>query len=149
MRGSPVVAGYIFALFAAFFWGGTHVMIKIGVTSFTTPLAGATVSTMTGALILSSIVARDFNSLFQSRKKAVMFVLIAGMAASLGFGAQFIAFSLAPVTIVSPITASYPVLTAGLAHLFLKKTETVTFKVLLGALSVILGVILITFGRSG
>ena len=142
-----MILGYVFSLLAALCWGSSHVLIKFGVSSFTSPLVGATFAILTGALVLTTITAKDFGPIFRTQKKGLLFVILAGVASSMGFLFQFIAFSYAPVIVVSPISCTYPIITAGLAHLFLKRTEKVTLRIIIGALCVILGAILITLGR--
>ncbi|MDP2720248.1 MAG: DMT family transporter [Dehalococcoidia bacterium] len=142
-----MILGFVFSFLAALLWGTNHVLIKFGVSNLTSPLVGATFSTMTGAIMLSTIAARDFSPIFKKEKKALLFIMIAGVAASVGLGSQFVAFSFAPVIIVSPISCTYPIITVVLAHVFLKRTEKVTPRVVVGALFVIVGVTLITLGR--
>jgi len=142
-----MILGFVFSFMAALLWGTNHVLITFGVSNLTIPLVGATFSTLPGAIMLCAISGRDFSPIFKKEKKAVFLIMIAGVAASVGLGSQFIAFSFAPVIIVSPISCTYPIITVVLAHIFLKSTERVTSRVVIGALCVIAGVTLITLGR--
>ncbi len=138
--------GYVFSLAAALLWGTSHVLIKLGVTNFTTPLVGATFSTLVGAGLLSIVAAKNFKPIIKNNRASLYFIGLAGAAGAMGLVFQFMAFSLVPVIIASPISCTYPIITAALAYFFLKRTETVTPRVVIGAISVVAGVTLITLG---
>ncbi len=141
--------GYLFSLIAAALWGASHVVIKLGVTNLAPPLVGATFSTFVGAGVFSALAIRDRESVAQCSRKALIFVALAGTFAALALLFQFLAFSMIPVIIASPLSCTYPIVTAALAHLFMKQTEKVTPRVVVGALCVVVGGALITLGRPG
>lgn len=142
-----MILGYFFSLLAAFLWGTNHVLIRLGVTNITTPLVGATLATLTGALMLSAVSAKDYGTIVRSQRMGLLFMALAGATAAMGLAFQFMAFSLVPVFIASPLSCTYPVITAALARFFLKRTETVTPRVILGAFCVVVGGTLIALGR--
>ncbi len=142
-----MLLGYVFSLIAAVLWGTNHVLIRLGVTGMTTPLVGATLSTMVGALLLSTVAARNYGPVVRDHRKSLVFILLAGATAAMGLTFQFLAFSVAPVIVVSPVSCTYPIITVVLARFFLKKTEIITPRVVIGAVCVVVGVALIAVGR--
>ncbi len=142
-----MILGYLLSLFAAALWGVSHVVAKVGVTNLATPLVGATFSTFAGAGVFSAIAIRDHRDVIHCQRTSLIFICLAGVFASLALAFQFMSFSLIPVIIASPLTCTYPIITAGMAPIFLKKEKKVTLRVILGAVCVVLGGALITLGR--
>jgi len=73
---------------------------------------------------------------------------IAGIFQGLAVAAVFQALSRAPVTVVSPIYASQPLVTLLLVHIFLKRLETVSPLLALGTVISISGVSLVIIGAA-
>ncbi|HIN06426.1 MAG TPA: hypothetical protein EYM65_09355 [Dehalococcoidia bacterium] len=62
---------------------------------------------------------------------------------------RFLALSRAPVTVVSPINASSPLITLALAHIFLRRLESLNWTLVLGTLISVGGVVLVVLGAEG
>ncbi len=73
--------------------------------------------------------------------------MLAGVASGCGIWSSFLALSMAPVVIVSPVQSTSPLFALLSAWLFLGRLETITFRLVLGTIFVVAGVILITMGR--
>jgi drug/metabolite transporter (DMT)-like permease len=71
---------------------------------------------------------------------------LAGISQGLGVASLFQALSRAPVTVVSPINASGPLITLLLVHLFLQRVESITPRLILGTFLSVAGVIVVILG---
>ncbi|HZC03347.1 MAG TPA: EamA family transporter, partial [Gammaproteobacteria bacterium] len=72
----------------------------------------------------------------------------AGICQGLAVASLFQALSRAPVTVVSPINASNPLITLVLAHLFLRRLESINSALVVGTLLSVGGVALVVLGAS-
>ena len=140
--------GYVFPLAAGACWGTTALLVKIGVSGLTTPMAGATVSLFFAMLPLALPAAKDFKSSIGGDRRAVGFLLISGLASAIAIISQFTALSLSPVVVVSPLISISPLVTLLCAHLFLQRLEKVTPRIILAVFLVVFGAILITTGQA-
>ena len=61
---------------------------------------------------------------------------------------MFLAISNAPVVVVAPILAMNPLTAILFSQIFLRGMERITWRVLIGALLVVAGVIIITLGQN-
>lgn len=73
--------------------------------------------------------------------------LFSGLGETLAVLFMLNAFANGPVVIVSPISATSPIWTALLGAIFLRQLERITWASMLGTISVVAGVIAITFVR--
>jgi drug/metabolite transporter (DMT)-like permease len=67
----------------------------------------------------------------------------------LAVASLFQALSRAPVTVVSPIYATQPLITLVLAHIFLRRLETIDILLAVGTMVSVVGVILVILGATG
>ena len=81
--------------------------------------------------------------------KYLLICALAGVFQGLAVASLFQALSRAPVTVVSPIYASQPLITLILAHFFLKRLEAIDFLLALGTMVSVVGVILVILGATG
>ncbi|MBI4301090.1 MAG: DMT family transporter [Chloroflexi bacterium] len=139
--------GYIFAIAAALAYAINSIVIKKGLSSFGSPLAGATIAMSFGLMALSILSVRASELRAPNSKRGALFLGIAGISAAIGVSANYIALSLAPVVVIAPITSMTPMITILGAHLFLRGTERITSRLVVGSALVVLGVIIITLGR--
>ena len=72
-----------------------------------------------------------------------MWVLLAGVSGAWGVTFWFIALNNGPIVIVAPISATFPLVSLVLTFVFLKKIERLTFRIVLGSVFVVLGVVII------
>lgn len=141
------IIGRAFGIGAALAYGLSSVLIRQGLAKLAPPLVGASVALLSGTLTLAIVGTRDFRANL-SQKKAMVLLLISGVAAAFGIIANFFALSLAPVVIVSPLQSTSPLFALLLSHLFLGHLERITPRLLVGSSLVVVGVILITIGRA-
>lgn len=145
------VAGYALAFGAAFAYGAAAVLIRRGTTRFGSPFTGVTIALCTGLIVVAPLAWRAYRRQPGSRRlerTAVLFVLASGLTSLFGFSANVIALSKLPVVIVTPISSAYPLITVLLVRLFLHGHEQITRRTVLGAVSIVAGIVLVTLSRN-
>jgi drug/metabolite transporter (DMT)-like permease len=140
------LVGCLLALGAATAYGVNAVVIRQGIELFGVALPGLAVSMLVGLLCMAPISLRALPPT-RPAPKAVGFIVLSGLAASVGIGSYTLALTQLPVSVVSPISSVYPLVTMLLARLFLQQSERVTWRMALGAALVVAGVILVALGR--
>jgi len=142
------VIGRLFGIGAALAYGLSSVLIRQGLAGLAPPLVGAAVALVSGTMALAVQGARDLGASTRQKRKAVVLLLVSGIAASGGIVSNFFALSLAPVVVVSPLQSTSPLFALLFSHLFLSHLERITLRLILGSLLVVGGIILITLGRA-
>ena len=142
--------GYLFALGAAAAYGTSGVLIKSGLTAYGSPFTAITIATATGLLVLSPLAFGSWRSQglgWRPGRRALLFILASGLCAFTGFSANTLALSVLPVAIVAPISSAYPLVTVLLVLIFLRGSEVITRRTLLGAALIVAGVVLVAVNR--
>ena len=141
------VIGYVLAGAACIAYGASLILAK-QVVEDTPPLLAATLGMTFGLLVLAVISAPDVRRDVGTRKRAWVWAALGGLAAGGGITLMFLAISNAPVVVVAPILAMNPLTAILFSQIFLRGMERLTWRVLLGALLVVVGVIIITLGQN-
>ena len=141
------VLGYIFALLSALGWGGTSALIRWGVSNLAPPLVGALVAVTVGTIVLSWPGVRNLRSSQVSKGTGLIFFLLAGLMSALGTTANYGALKLLPVVVASPLANTSPLFTLIFAFAFMRGSEKIDWKIILGSVVIIGGSALITLGR--
>ena len=143
-----LVLGYGASLLAAIAYGSVAVVGRKIVVDFAPPLVATSFSMIFGTIILLALFHRQFTSDIAAKppKRAWLFVAIAGGSATWGVTFWFLALNEAPVVLVAPLAATYPLIAVVVARIFLKRLEKVTWQTFAGAFLVVGGAILITLG---
>ncbi len=143
------IIGRVLGIGSALAYGISSVLVSQGVTGLAPPLVGAAVALLSGTLSLTVVNIRGLGAnTGQEDRKAVWFLVIAGIFSSFGIMSHFFALSVAPVVIVSPIESTSPLFALVWSRLFLGRLEKITVRVVLGSILVVIGVVLIAFGRA-
>ena len=141
---NPRVLGYFLAAGAAVAFATSNVVSKHVVSDFTSPLVAAGVSLLLGLILLSALTGRVvMKEIARCPPTYGLLCLLAGVFQGLAQLSLLEALSRAPVTMVTPIYASSPLLTIVMAHLFLRRLERVNLFIVAGALSTVGGVIMV------
>jgi drug/metabolite transporter (DMT)-like permease len=142
--------GYLLALGAAASFASRDVISRHVVSGIAPPLVTAAFALALGGCMLFVITHRDVaNNLRGLPNKHVLICSAAGIILGLAVASLFQALSRAPVTVVSPINASSPLITLLLAHLFLRRLETVDLLLVVGTLLSVGGVVMVIIGAAG
>ena len=142
------VLGYASAIGAAACYGTLAVIGKKVVTDIAPPLVATSFSMIIGTIILAAIFQQQIRKdiLVRPALKGLLFVALAGGSATWGVTFWFLALNEAPAILVAPIASIAPVFSVILTLIFLRKTERVSQKTIIGALLVTVGVVLVTVG---
>jgi drug/metabolite transporter (DMT)-like permease len=141
--------GYLLAMGAAASFASRDVISRHVVSSIAPPLVAAGFALAIGGFMLLIVVQRDVaNSLRRLPGRYIFICGLAGVCQGLAVASLFQALSQAPVTVVSPINASNPLITLVLAHLFLRRLESINLLLVIGTLLSAGGVVLVVLGAS-
>ena len=147
LRG-PLLYGALASLLSVTGYGTSQVIARNLLTGDTPPQVGSAVTLFVGMLVLGGMSARNMKKDIRAPKRAIAWIMLAGILASTGAYLSFIALSLAPIVLVSPFVAVSPLVTLILAAIFLRQVEKITMRTVLGACLVVSGVILVIVGNS-
>ncbi len=142
--------GYLLAFGAAASYGTAAPLLKIGLRQYGSVLTGITIALAVGLLAVAPLAFaawRGQGAGWRPDRRATLFVLASGCTALLGFGSNTYALSQLPVVVVAPISSSYPLVTVLLVRLFLRQSEAITRRTVLGATLIVAGVICVTLSQ--
>jgi drug/metabolite transporter (DMT)-like permease len=141
--------GYLLAIGAAVSFASRDVISRHVVSGIAPPLVAAGFALAIGGGMLLSVIHRDVaHSLRRLPGRYIIICGLAGVCQGLAVASLFQALSRAPVTVVSPINASNPLITLALAHLFLRRLESINLLLVLGTLLSVVGVALVVLGAA-
>lgn len=142
--------GYLFAIGAAVTFAGRDVISRHVVSGLIDPLVAVGLALAVGGVILSILLHRQVASTIQELpKNYLVMCALAGVFQGLAVMCLFQALSRAPVTVVSPIYGLQPLITLGLAHMFLRQVEALDWLLAIGTAISVAGVILVIIGATG
>lgn len=142
--------GYVLAIAAAATFASRDVISRHVVSELIDPLVSAGLALTVGGVILGAILSRQVVTTIGSLPRNYLLVcILAGVFQGLAVASLFQALSRAPVTVVSPIYATQPLITLILAHIFLRRLETIDMLLAVGTMVSVVGVILVILGATG
>ena len=136
----------VFPVMAGAAYGLSHVFRKIGLNINNEPILGLAIQNLAAVsfpLIYVSLRKETDRGSWKDKRGWFFF----GLAGILSVGGQiclFYALSMGEVVIVSPLSAISPLFVLFLAVIFLRKLEVVTWKIVWGAVSIVIGTVLLT-----
>ena len=101
-----------------------------------------------GAILFAFIHRSVINSVRNLPMKYVGICCLAGLLQGLAVASLFHALSRAPVTIVTPIYASQPIIALALASVFLRQLESMDWLLAAGTVLSVAGVVLVILGAT-
>ncbi len=142
--------GYFLAVAGAATFATRDVISRHVLTGISPPLVAAGFALLIGGAMLRVIIHRQvLNSIRDLPPKYIVICCVAGIFQGIAIGSLFLALSRAPVTVVSPINASSPLITLALAHIFLRRLESLNWTLVLGTLISVGEVVLVVLGAEG
>lgn len=143
-----IFLGYLAALGSAVSYGSVTLVARKIVDDYSSPLVATAFTLVVGTLMVGALFHRDLVAdATRSPRRAWVMVALAGCASTWGVTFWFLALDRAPVVLIAPLTGTYPLVAIVLAHLFLRRLETLTWRTGAGAMLVVGGVALIAIGR--
>jgi len=137
--------GILFGLGAGFFYGTSPVFVKLGLGNSGHPVAGVLISYIGASAVLGFLLSNreTRSSLVSMDRGAVRWFCVTGVLVAMSQLCRYLALSLSPVSIVSPLVSTTPMLVIFFSFLFNRKLETFTFSVILAGLATVAGTILL------
>lgn len=137
--------GIVLGLLASFFFAGGNVCRKVGVTFIPNPLLSVTIGSVVALLcaVILQMVRGKGPELILAFKNLNLSYFFAGVFTSLALYSLFWSLELIPITIVSSIGASEALFTMLASMILMGKKEMLNWRVVVGALVVIVGVIIL------
>jgi len=132
-------AGVVFALLAAVSYGVRPIFVKFGLEQANLPLAGACIGAVV-ALAWSMLWDRSYIRQTKLDRSFAWF-LIGGIVQALALLALTFGLSEGDVSLVYPLSTSAPLFTLLFSALLLRGVERITPRLMIGALTVVLGLI--------
>jgi drug/metabolite transporter (DMT)-like permease len=133
-------AGVLAAIAAAVAYGIRPLFLKFGLEAADLPLTAATIGAI--AALSYALLLGDRTGLRTiHRDPAFPMFVTAGILQAIGFLALNQGLSGGDVSVVYPVTSSTPLFTIALAAVFLRSLETVTWRIIVGAVAVVAGVV--------
>jgi uncharacterized membrane protein len=99
-------------------------------------------------LVCALLVARHRNSkgmTLNLNREALKYFSVASVISSLAYLLYFLALSASRITRIQPITGTNPLWAILFSYIFLRETERITLRIMLGAVLIVLGIALIFF----
>lgn len=153
VSGSPtmVTQGIGLALGAAFFWGISPILIKLGLGEADFPMLGTLVSYSMAALFMGPFFAnpRILRGPVSIDYRGISWFLLAGLFISGGQAMRFLALSHGDVSLVVLLMQSVPLFVIALTVAVNRDVEVLNTYVLVGGLAVTVGAVAITLESSG
>ena len=132
-------------LVSAFFYAASSALRKVGLNILPESILGAVVGAMTGLIaypILMRLMGRT--SEFKFTKEAAPFLIGGGIMTSVAWISMFMATQQGTVGVVSAIIGANPLFGLVLSVVLLRDSERITFQVLIGCLTIVAAVAIIT-----
>jgi len=145
IEGSWSKKDLLFPIMAGAAYGLSHVFRKIGLNINHEPMMGVVVQNA-AAISLSLLFAflnQNQKRVTRNNQRAWAIFGLSGIFSVLGQLLVFNALNIGSVVIVSPLSAISPLFVILLAAIFLRRTESVTWKIIIGAVLIVASTILL------
>jgi uncharacterized membrane protein len=130
-----------FPIGAAAISGFTSLITKLGLASWPNPFAATLIGyTVSGVVIASIVTARPAGRPAQYHRAGLLWFALVGICNSIGVLALYSALARGSVLVVSPLVATYPLVTVGLTAAIFRSVQT-SVTVLAGVATTVAGVI--------
>jgi drug/metabolite transporter (DMT)-like permease len=125
-------------------FGTVAIIRKVGL-SQTGPLFGSAVNVTTALIAFTTFLLISGNQhALVCKGRNLWYFIAAGAAENLGVFLVLVALSLGEVSVVTPLSGAAPLFVLPMTFFFLKGVETLSWRIVLGAILIVLGVGLLT-----
>jgi DME family drug/metabolite transporter len=141
----------IFPIASAACFGISYVFRKMGLSITPDPFLGAVMQNAAALafFLLRTVAQQNKQRLVLNDKNAWIFFSLSGLSMVTAQLCVFYALELGEVVIVSPLSSITPFFVFLLVGIFLRDTERITWKILLGAVLIVVGTTVLTRVSSG
>ncbi len=126
--------GMLFGLLTGLFTALSSFLVKFGNHIDYNPMFAAFVGFAISTVLMSPIALKNFSP------RSTGWYFVAGIFAALAHLVRYVVLKDTPVTVVEPITSSYPLFTLALSFIFLREKEVFTKRAILGTASILAGI---------
>lgn len=147
LTGSAVYLWYPIA--ASALAGATQVVRKFGMAAVPHPFLAAAV-TASSSFVISLVTlwyVEKSQETWKMNRQCFWWFLAAGVTISIGMVCIYYALDLGKVSVVIPISSTGPFFSLILTAMFLRDVERVTFRIVLSAAMIVVGVVLLTLWK--
>lgn len=136
---------YFLVVLTGFIFGITPIFIKIGIKHFEYPLLGAFISFLAGTFAISLLLLNKNNRDFalQINTKSFFLFFPAGIFFCISNILRFYALKMTSASIAVPLLSTMPIFLIFFSFIFNREVEIFNKKAVIGAISVVLGSILV------
>jgi drug/metabolite transporter (DMT)-like permease len=132
--------GVVYALAAACSYGVRPLILKYGLNEADIPLAAACIGAV--AALVYTLVREDRSQLrLTQADPAFKFWVLSGLIGAVGLVSLTYALAGGEVSVVYPLTSSAPLFTVGFTALLLRGVEQITWRLVVGTILVVAGVV--------
>jgi len=126
-------------------WGVSPIFIKLGLKGSGSPIVGTFISFLAATIFLSISLINPIRrtSIVHITGKAAGLFFIAGLLSCTANLVRYVALSLAPASVVTPLVSSSAVFLLIFSFLFNRKLEIFSIPVIIGTVTVVIGTILL------
>jgi uncharacterized membrane protein len=140
----------IYPMIAASCFGVVAIIRKLGL-SQTGPVFGAAVNMTTALIVFTAFLAVSGNAkAMRCHGRSLWYFIAAGVTENAGVCLMMVALSLGQVSVVAPLAGTAPLFVLPMAYVFLRGVESLTWRIVGGAVLIVCGGVLLTgLTRSG
>lgn len=139
-----VPLGIVAALSAAAFYAATSVMVRTVMKTDVHPFVMVAFTSALGAVLLLPVAAKGLKQDRKAPVRGFAWAALTGPLTLAAVGFFYSALQHSPVVVVNPLVATYPLGSILLASIFLRRRESFSPSVIVGALLVVGGSVLVS-----
>lgn len=133
----------VFPILAAVGFALRDNISRYGFREFHDPVLGAAAATVTSLLVIGGYTALAGGARVRMTRAGFGYVALAGLAEGIAYLTMWQALSAGTVAVVSPLVNAQSIIAVGLAAIFLRDLEQVTWRIGLAAALIVVGVTVI------
>ncbi len=141
--------GILLGVGAGVCYGVSPLMIKMALNSFSSPIAAVLISFAGAAVVhaLLHVKGDKRKLLLNMEKRTFWWFFLSGLLVVFAQLSRFLALSMAPISVISPLFDVGPLMVIGLSFIFNRKLEVFNKSVIIAAIFVIAGTLFLLWGR--
>jgi drug/metabolite transporter (DMT)-like permease len=140
-----MVKGVAAGLLAGICYGVTPVLVKIAIDEGNSPYTAIFISYLTALLLvlIHRLISRKFGELIVFYRRAMVPMSLGVVSTTMAQLCRYLALDYSPVSVVSPLNSTSNLFTVVLSFAINRKIEVFTWKIIVGAILVVSGVVFI------
>ncbi|MEM2738721.1 MAG: DMT family transporter [Candidatus Bathyarchaeia archaeon] len=137
--------GVAYGLIGGFIWGASQSFAKDGSRRLGSPIMASLFAYIFAIIIQFTITINSAESKTKIPLERAKYLFLSGIASTFGLIAQYTALLIEQVIWVTPIVNTSPLITLFVSYILIPKAELINWRLIIGAIIVVLGVLFITF----